>query len=198
MISKCLARSICSVIALVFVGACARVPGAAPPSVAVSHRLPTIFHIARGLADQLEVNLSEESFVGKRLVVTTIADLDRLDHSATLGRLISEALGIELVKKGCELEELRAGRAILMGKGTGELVLSRDPGLLPPEAGVDLILSGTYAVTGPSVAVSLRLFEASSRRVVSVAAAEVAMTPVIKKLLEDPHGPEPTSRDRLL
>lgn len=162
-----------------------------------AHAFPTVYQVAEGLASQLVENVRDPGPGGFECVVTTLVDIDDLRRSSRFGRLLAEAMGAEIFRRGFTVVDIRPAGAFLVGEGNGEMLLSREASELRNEISADSALVGTYGVGASSVAVTVRLVDLSSHRVLSVAMAEMARTPAVEALLTENWGPVPTCYDRL-
>lgn len=80
-----------------------------------------------------------------RILVTTAVDVDELQMSSTLGRVIAEQCSARLVQRGYKVLNLNIRKnSVVINKG-GEFVLSRDKDNLSPEFVGDAVLVATYA-----------------------------------------------------
>ncbi len=168
-----------------------------PAARAQATCFPTIFNLARGLALQLKTNYRQGDLSSCTCVVTTFVDIDDLSRSSEFGRLLSEAIGAELFRYGGAVLDVRQARSLMVRPGTGELMLSRDTENLRGGIDAGTVMVGTYGVGRSSVAITARIVEISTRRVLSVAMAEIARNPTIDALLNGSVSPEPTAYDRM-
>lgn len=166
-----------------------------PPHAIYSHA--SVFDITRELAQELLANLKDESALSSTCVITTFVRLDDLKRADSLGRLLAEGMGNELVKAGIAVTEIRNTNAVSVAPLTGELVLSRDSAELKNYVDTSYALTGTYSVGERSVAVSVRLLNMHTNRIVAVAQNELLRTPDIDTLLAGEARVAPTSYDRL-
>lgn len=91
------------------------------------------------------------------VIVATVVQLDRLDASSRLGRLVSEQLGGRLVQRGLRVAELRMRESLALRSGQGELLLSRQAQEVARTQAAQAVLVGTYAAAPQAVYVSLKL-----------------------------------------
>lgn len=157
----------------------------------------SIFDITRELTQELLINLQDESARSSTCIVTTFVRLDNLKTADTLGRLLAEGMGNELVKAGMAVTEIRNSNAVSVHPTTGELILSRDKTELKGYMDAAYALTGTYSVGERSVTISVRLLDLRSNRIVAVASNELIRTPDINALLSDEARVAPTTYDRL-
>jgi TolB-like protein len=144
---------------------------------------PDFFGIGEDLAFQLTNNLREGNSSHQRLIMATFVDLDDLNHTSRFGRTLPEALANRLFRHGFRVLEIRKADELLMRNRGGELVLTRDAARLADSAAADCIVCGTYALTPQTVIVSVRLLDAASQEVLSVADMEIQRSKAINGLL---------------
>jgi TolB-like protein len=143
---------------------------------------PDFFGIGEELALQLTAGL-RGSGGGQRLILTTIVDLDNLYATSRFGRTLSEALSTSLFRHGFAVVEVRKSAELLIRDNRGELMLSRDASLLASQQQAAAILTGTYALTPATVILNLKLLDAASQQVLSVAGLELQRSSSINHLL---------------
>lgn len=102
---------------------------------------------------------------GTRVLVATVADLNKLNQSTAFGRLLAEQLASRLSQLGIPVNELKLTGKLYVSQSQGELVLSRELKEISSSQKADLVLVGTYVDAGPSVFVSLKLVRASDSTV---------------------------------
>lgn len=104
------------------------------------------------------------------VLVATVVDIDQLDRSSTLGRLISEHVASRLATKGYTVTELKMATPVYMRTPEGELMLSREVRAISAKHGAQAVAVGTYALdtTGGYglVFVSLKLVRTSDNAIV--------------------------------
>lgn len=143
---------------------------------------PDFFGVGEELALQL-AGSQRYSQSGQRLILTTVVDIDNLYVTSRFGRTLTESLATSLFRHGFGVVEIRKSSEILMKSDSGELMLTRDAALLARQQEAGAILTGTYSLTPNSVIVNLRLLEAGSQRVLSVAGLELQRSRTINHLL---------------
>lgn len=127
--------------------------------------------------------------------VATLVNLNRLDLTTPLGRLLSEMLMGELQRAGLRVVELRLTNEILVQKGLGELSLSRLAKDLADSVNLNAVLVGTYLVRGRYIFVNVRLVSKKDNRILSSGLKVLPLNPLLSALLYPPAGPpDPTVR----
>lgn len=91
------------------------------------------------------------------VLVATVVQIDRLDTSSRLGRLVSEQVASRLAQRGLRVTELRLRETLAMRPFQGELLLSREAREVSQAQSAQAVLVGTYAVSQQAVYVSLKL-----------------------------------------
>lgn len=157
----------------------------------------SIFDVTRELTQELLANLQDESALSSACIITTFVRLDNLKTADNLGRLLAEGMGNELVKAGMAVTEIRNSNAISVHPTTGELILSRDKTELKGYVDAAYALTGTYSVGERSIAISARLLDMRSNRIVAVASNELIRTPDIDAMLTGEGRIAPSAYDRL-
>ncbi|MBU0484779.1 MAG: hypothetical protein KKB30_09735 [Proteobacteria bacterium] len=149
---------------------------------------PDFFGIGEEIATQLTVNLRRSLGVEKRLLLATVVNLDDLDETTSFGRALTEALSTRMFQHGFEVVEVRKVADLLVKDDGGELMLSRDVKRLAAQHSVEAIITGTFSLTPNTVIVNVRMIEAVSQDVLSVAGIEIQRSNAINNLLAGKGG----------
>lgn len=91
------------------------------------------------------------------LLVATFADIDDLQQSSTLGRILSEQFASSLASKNVPIIEVKMRESMFVKERTGELILSRKLHSLVQSHDAQAVLLGTYATGGENVYLTVRL-----------------------------------------
>ncbi|MFA6498653.1 MAG: FlgO family outer membrane protein [Desulfurivibrionaceae bacterium] len=143
---------------------------------------PDFFGVGEELALQLTSGMRGVGG-GQRLILTTVVDLDNLYTTTRLGRTLTEALSTSLFRHGFGVVEIRKSAELLIRDNRGELMLTRDAKLLAKQQQAAAILTGTYSLTPTTVILNLKLLDAGSQQVLSVAGLELQRSRNINYLL---------------
>lgn len=154
---------------------------------AVSGLSGDFFGLGEELARQLIAN-RREAVGGERLILTTLVNLEDLRQASRFGRAMSESLATQLFQHGYGVVELRKGASVMVQVKNGEMVLSRDAARLAGQHEANAIVAGTYALTPKTVIVNVKLLDAKSQEVLSVAGLELERSSTINYLLADQVG----------
>ncbi len=146
------------------------------------------FGLGEELARQLVENRRRSFGLEEQLIFMTIADLDDLHRTSKFGRTLSESLATSLFKYGYGITELRKVAGVLVKNKGGELILSRESVRLAKQHKAGAILAGTYSMTPGSVIINIKLLDAASQDVLSVAGMELNRSHTINYLLANKPG----------
>lgn len=109
----------------------------------------------------------------RSVLVATVVNVDRLNESSRLGRVLSEQIASRLVQRGVLVTEVRLREQLALQPGQGELLLSRELREVSQAHDAQAAVVGTYALSGPTVYVSLKLVNPQGN--VVVAATDYAL-----------------------
>ena len=135
------------------------------------------------MAFALRNNLKDTEVPSSPVIVTTFVDLNDLNHTSVLGRLLAEKLIDELSRNGFDVSEIRKARDLFIREQVGETILSRDAAELLQNSDARAILVGTYVATGKALMINSRLLDLHSPRILSSCSYELVMSPEIEALL---------------
>lgn len=152
----------------------------------VSVTSPDFFGFSDYLARQLVENRFHGGGVkGERIILTSMVNLEDLYATSAFGRTMTESLSTTLFKYGFRVAEIRKTPSVFIRNQEGEMVLSRDVALLAENQAVHGIISGTYSLTPTTVIINVRLLDAASQEVLSVAGMELQRSRNINYLLTE-------------
>ncbi|MBU0681368.1 MAG: hypothetical protein KKD73_08100 [Proteobacteria bacterium] len=155
----------------------------AKPGGTVSAVTPDFFGFGDYLARQLVANRGYHGSSGERIILTSMVNLDNLYETSAFGRTMTESLSTCLFRYGFRVAEVRKAPSIFIRDKEGELLLSRDAALVAKSQQVQSIVTGTYSLTPTTVIVNVRLLDAGSQEVLSVAGMELQRSHNINYLL---------------
>jgi TolB-like protein len=102
-----------------------------------------------------------------RLLITTVADIDNLEDSTSLGRLIAEQLATRFTQRGYSVIEAKLQSGLFMIPKTGEFILSDQLRNLEQQYQASTVVAGTYAVAKDRVYITLKMLDCKSSEVIS-------------------------------
>lgn len=102
------------------------------------------------------------------LLVVSFVNIDNLEKSTTLGRLLSEQIASKLSQLGYNIKEIRLSHnKLFVMEGEGEFVLSRKLKNIKTSFDTNHILVGTYSIASRSVYVTSRIVRIDDSTIIS-------------------------------
>lgn len=101
------------------------------------------------------------------LLSATFVDINNLEMSSGLGRVIGEQLGSRFAQQGFTVIEIKMRNNIFVKEGSGEFALSRSIKEISQSHNAAAVIAGTYAVGRQSVFVNARLIRATDNLVLA-------------------------------
>jgi TolB-like protein len=102
------------------------------------------------------------------LLVTTLVNIDNLDTSSTLGRVVSEQITSRLVQHDYRVVELKFGNSVYMRKNQGEMVLTRELQETASQHAAKAVVVGTYGESRNQAFISLKVVRPQSGAIIAV------------------------------
>ena len=101
------------------------------------------------------------------MLVTSLVDINDFNASSSLGRLIGEQMVSRFVISGYSVIEVTLRNSLLVKRGGGQFMLSRDVRNISSANDAQAVVVGTYAVASEDLFVNLRLIRASDGTILS-------------------------------
>lgn len=117
--------------------------------------------------DQLLAGLRLPLDTSTPLLVATLVNIDQLNESSRLGRLISEQASARLTRTGHTVIEVKLRGNLFVREGTGELLLSRELKDITTQHHAQAVLVGTYAIANQYVYINLKVVGVHSNTLLS-------------------------------
>src|ERR1700739_93036 len=102
-------------------------------------------------ADSLMLQLSGKLVADKPLIMATIVNIDALEETSTLGRLISEQISTRMAQGGMSMLEMKLRNSVYLKRNQGELMLTREIGEVAQTHNAQAIVVASCAVTTDTV-----------------------------------------------
>jgi len=99
------------------------------------------------------------------LIVTSIANTEKLNSSSAFGNVIADMIRTHLAQTGHAASEMRLRTSVSLKPDDGEFLMSRDRRTLMPPPIAAAAVTGTYAASYEKVYVSLKLIGVSDSRI---------------------------------
>lgn len=123
--------------------------------------IPTNRQAAAALIEQVKGKLVAD----QPLIVGTVVDINALDKSSTLGRLISEQVSASFSQAGFRMIEMKFRNSVYMKRSEGELLLTREISEVAKLHNAQAVIVGSYAVASEMVYVNLKIVQPNSNLV---------------------------------
>jgi len=133
------------------------------------------------LADQLERNI-DRKILSNTFIVTSFANLDKLNETTSFGRLVAENLIHELQVRHWQVFDVRLTKDIIINE-TGEFSLSRDIKKIRDTYKVGGILAGTYSIINNHLIINARVIYIDSGIVASAGQIHLPLNNFAESLL---------------
>ncbi|MDR2364958.1 MAG: hypothetical protein LBD68_03770 [Zoogloeaceae bacterium] len=160
-------------------------PSVSYSSVAQSELIAASYQSADTLMRQAGESLSPRH----PIIVATLVNLNALEESSPLGRLISEQLGARFAQQGYKVIELKIRQKLYMKRHEGEMMLTREIRDIAQQHDAQALVIGTYTEGADRVFINLKLTQIENN--IALAAVDYAL-PLdmnIRALLYRPAAP---------
>jgi TolB-like protein len=107
------------------------------------------------------------------IIMATIVNIDDIENSSTLGRLISEQISARFIQEKMNVIEMKFRENVYIKQNTGELMLTREIGKIAKTHSANAIIVGTYAVANSAVYVNIKIINPSTN--IAIAATDYVL-----------------------
>ncbi|WP_306604316.1 FlgO family outer membrane protein [Azonexus sp.] len=104
---------------------------------------------------------------GAPFLVATLANIDQLEQSSTLGRTISEQIASRMTQTGHSVIELKVRNGVYMKRNEGEFLLTREIREVATSHKAQAVVIGTYAESASFIHVNLKLVDPSTSIIIA-------------------------------
>lgn len=105
----------------------------------------------------VSANNATGSNSGAPFIVATLVNIDQLEQSSTLGRLISEQVTSRMAQLGFSVVELKVRNGVYMKRNEGEFMLTREIKEVASNHQAQAVIVGTYAESSTLIYINLKL-----------------------------------------
>ncbi len=127
--------------------------------------IPTNHQAADALMARLQAHLPVGS---GPLIVATLANIDALEQSSTLGRVVSEQVSARFAQAGYKVVEMKFSNSVYIRQDQGEMMLSREVRELADAHAAKAVIVGTYAESKNYVFINLKVVKPGSNAILAV------------------------------
>jgi TolB-like protein len=134
-------------------------------------------------ADALLLQLSGKLQADKPLIMATIVNIDSLEQTSTLGRLVSEQISTRLSQGGLNMLEMKLRNSVYLKRGQGELMLTREIGEVAHTHNAQAVVVGSYAESSGTVFVNIKVIQPNTNFVLAGQDFVLAKEGVVRSML---------------
>ncbi|MQA18026.1 FlgO family outer membrane protein [Rugamonas rivuli] len=135
-------------------------------------------------ADSLMHQLSGKLMADKPLIMATIVNIDALEQTTTLGRLVSEQLSTRLAQGGLSMLEMKLRNSVYLKRNQGELMLTREIGEVATAHNAQAIVVGSYAETSDMVFINIKVIQPNTNFVLAGQDYVLAKEAIVRSMLQ--------------
>lgn len=104
---------------------------------------------------------------GKPLITASFVNIDELEESSSLGRIIAQQIASQFSGRGYKVVEMLLRNNVYIKQDAGEFLLSREVRNISTQHNAQAVIVGTYAVGRKNLLVTAKLIRASDGVVLS-------------------------------
>lgn len=156
---KRLASSLLVLLVVVMAG-CAQ---SSKPSYAGASSSPLI----RANHQAADVLLQQLPSRGNTMLIATLVNVDALDRSSTLGRMVSEQISARFTQAGQRMVEMKLRNNVYISQTQGELMLTRELHELAGTHNAQAVIVGSYGEGRDNVFINLKVIQPSTNVVLA-------------------------------
>lgn len=142
-----------------------------------------IMNVSYKAGDALLAQLNGKLAQDKPLIMATIVNIDALEQSSTLGRLLSEQITTRLVHGGVKMVEMKLRNNVYLKRNTGELMLTREIGEVALAHHAQAIVVGSYAESNEFIFINLKVIQPNTNFVLAGYDFVLARDRVVRSML---------------
>ncbi|MYM22580.1 hypothetical protein GTP46_07975 [Duganella sp. FT135W] len=135
-------------------------------------------------ADALLQQLSGKLLADKPLIVATVVNIDSLEQTTTLGRLVSEQISTRMAQGGLSMLEMKLRNSVYLKRNQGELMLTREIGEVANSHNAQAIVVGSYAETSDMVFINIKVIQPNTNFVLAGHDYVLAKETIVRSMLQ--------------
>lgn len=167
------------VLLVVVVAGCAQ---SGKPSYADASSSPFI----RANHQAADVLLKQMPSGGNTMLIATVVNVDALDRSSTLGRLVSEQVSARFTQAGQRMVEMKFRNNVYISQTQGELMLTRELHELAGTHNAQAVIVGSYGEGRDHVFINLKVIQPSTNVVLATHDYALPISDDVRMLLGRP------------
>ncbi|MBF0424422.1 MAG: hypothetical protein HQL66_01185 [Magnetococcales bacterium] len=141
---------------------------------------------AYAAADAMVNELDERMMPQQSILPVTFVNLDNLDETSSLGRLIARQMASRFTQRGYSVMEVKVRKDLLIRKDQGEFVLSREMEKIGQEYKAKMLLVGHYTVAQNRVYVNAQVIRLKDKMALASRDFTLNLGSDVRRLLGQP------------
>lgn len=134
--------------------------GAATPMPMYVPKPPTdITKLSYGAAEKLMAQIGGTLTIEHPIIVATVVNINDLENSSPLGRLVAEQVASRFAQGGFRINEVKLRNKIYMKRNEGDFLLTREIRDIAKQHKARAIIAGTYTESSKQIFVNLKLID---------------------------------------
>jgi TolB-like protein len=134
-------------------------------------------------ADALLGQLTGKLAGDKPLIMATVVNIDALEQTSTLGRLISEQISTRLAQNHVNMLEMKLRNSVYMKRNQGEMMLTREVSDMAQAHKAQAVVVGSYAETSDMVFVNVKVIQPNTNYVLAAHDYALAKEGIVRSML---------------
>ncbi|MEA5097813.1 MAG: FlgO family outer membrane protein [Burkholderiaceae bacterium] len=134
-------------------------------------------------ADQLIEQALPKLENGRPLIVATIVNINALEESSPLGRMIAEQISGQFSRKGLSMIEMKVRNNVYVKQNVGELLLTREIKEIAQNHNAQAVVVGTYTESSQLVFINLKIIRPTDNVVLAAYDYAIPLDKVVRSLL---------------
>lgn len=137
------------------------------------------YKAADALLSQLKGKLASD----KPLIMATVVNIDALEQTSTLGRLISEQISTRMAQNQVNMLEMKLRNSVYMKRNQGEMMLTREVNDMAQAHKAQAVVVGSYAETSDMVFVNVKVIQPNTNFVLAAHDYALAKEGIVRSML---------------
>lgn len=131
-------------------------------SVSANSFVAANYRAADALGAQLKGKLED-----KPIIMATVVNIDALEQTSMLGRLVSEQISTRLAQGGMKMLEMKLRNSVYLKRNQGELMLTREIGDVAHTHNAQAVVVGSYAETRDTIFINIKVIQPTTNVVLA-------------------------------
>jgi TolB-like protein len=135
-------------------------------------------------ADNIGAQLKGKLLDDKPIIMATVVNIDALEQTSMLGRLVSEQISTRLAQGGLKMLEMKLRNSVYLKRNQGELMLTREIGDVAHTHNAQAVVVGSYAETRDTIFINIKVIQPTTNVVLAGHDYVLAKQGTIRSMLQ--------------